>query len=81
MQMATIGSKNQIVLPKEVRDKIKGLRPGKKVMVYPIDENTAQLKVSDKNWAEASLGIAKDDWKGIDTTEYLNKLRDEWHEK
>jgi AbrB family looped-hinge helix DNA binding protein len=38
MQTVTIGTKNQIVLPKEVRKKIKGLKPGSKVMVYPIDK-------------------------------------------
>lgn len=81
MQLVTIGTKNQIVLPKEVRKKIKGLKPGKKVMVYPLNENTITIKVENKNWLENSSGIAAEAWKGIDTTAYLEQLRNEWDEK
>lgn len=81
MQTVTIGTKNQIVLPKEVRKKIKGLKPGKKVMVYPIDKDTVGIKVSDKSWVERSYGIAKDAWKDIDPIKELEKMRKEWDEK
>ena len=81
MQQVIIGTKNQIVLPKEIRKKIKGLKPGNKVKVYPLNENTVAIKVDIENWVESSRGIAKEAWKNIDTTAYLDKLRDEWHEK
>ena len=81
MQTVTIGTKNQIVLPKEVRKKIKGLKPGTKVMVYPIDKDTVGIKVSDKSWVERSAGIAKEAWKDIDPIKELEKMRDEWDEK
>ncbi len=81
MQTVTIGTKNQIVIPKEVRKKIKGLKPGRKVMVYPIDDTTVQIKLSDKNWVERTAGIAKDAWKDIDPIKELEKMRDEWDEK
>lgn len=81
MQQVTIGTKNQIVIPKEVRKKIKGLKPGNKVMVYPLNNDIVAIKVDNNNWLETSEGITKEAWKGIDTTAYLNKLRDEWHEK
>jgi len=81
MQTVTIGTKNQIVIPKEVRKKIKGLKPGSKVMVYPIDDTTVQIKLSDKNWVERTSGIAKDAWKDIDPIKELEKMRDEWDEK
>lgn len=81
MQLITIGTKNQIVLPKEVRTKIKGLKPGKKVMVYPLNDTTLAIKVDSKNWVNATQGIAAKAWKGINTTEYLKQLRNEWHEK
>lgn len=80
MQIVTVGAKNQIVLPKEVRRKIKGLQPGKKVMIYRLNSDTIALKVESKNWIEATSGIAKDAWKNIDTAKYLDKLRDEWDE-
>ena len=81
MQLITIGSKNQIVLPKEVRIKIKGLKPGKKVMVYPLNDNTVAIKVDTKNWAERTFGTMKDAWKDVDTTKYLDQLRNDWDEK
>ena len=81
MRQVTIGTKNQVVLPKEVRKKIKGLKPGNKVMVYPLNGNTVAIKVNTPNWIEESQGIAKDAWKDIDTTAYLDKLRNDWHEK
>ena len=81
MQTVTIGTKNQIVIPKEVRKKIKGLKPGHKVMVYPLNENTVAIKVEDKNWTERARGIMKDAWRGIDTTKELEKLRNEWDAK
>ncbi len=81
MQQVTIGTKNQIVLPKEVRKKIKGLKPGNKVMVYLLNEDTVAIKVEKKNWVERTQGSMKEAWKDIDTTKYLEKLRSEWDEK
>lgn len=81
MQVITIGTKNQIVLPKEVRKKIKGLAPGKKVMIYPLNADTIAIKVENKNWVERTSGIASKAWKDIDTTKYLDQLRNEWDEK
>lgn len=81
MQQVTIGTKNQIVIPKEVRKKIKGLKPGQKVSVYPLNENTVAITVQDKSWVERTHGIMKDAWKGIDTTKELEKLRNEWDRK
>lgn len=81
MKLITIGTKNQIVLPKEVRAKISGLKPGRKVMVYPINSNTVAIKVDTQSWAEKTEGIAAKAWSKINTTKYLEKLRDEWYEK
>lgn len=81
MQQVTIGTKNQIVLPKEVRKKVKGLTPGNKVMVYQIDDTTVAIKIDSKNWIENSYGVAKNIWKDIDPIEELEKGRDEWNDK
>ncbi len=81
MQVVTIGTKNQIVLPKEVREKIKGLKPGRKVMVYSIDADTIKIKASDKDWVERGYGLMKNAWKGGDPIKELEKMRNEWHEK
>lgn len=79
MQLITIGTKNQIVLPKEVRTKIKGLKPGRKVMVYPLNDNTVAIKVEPENWVKSTYGIAKNAWQGSDPIRELEKMRDEWN--
>lgn len=81
MQQVTVGTKYQIVIPREVRKKIKELRPGAKVSVYLVDKDTVTVKTSPKRWVERTRGIAKDAWKGIDTTKYLEDLRNEWDRK
>lgn len=81
MQQATIGSKYQIVIPKEVRNKIKGLKPGAKVIVRSTDKETITIKKVKTNWIERTKGIAKEAWIGIDTGKYLEDLRNEWDNK
>lgn len=74
----TVGSKYQIVIPKEVREKITGFRPGSKVSVHALGKDAVTIKTDPKNWLEATRGIAKDAWKDIDTTKYLEDLRNDW---
>ena len=81
MQQVTVGAKYQIVIPKEVRKNIKGIRPGAKVAVYSNGKNTIAIKAETKSWVERTRGIARDAWKGIDTTKYLEDLRNEWNRK
>lgn len=78
MQLITIGTKNQIVLPKEVRNKIKGLKPGAKVAIYYRGNNEVVIKADNKDWVERTRGIAKDAWKDIDPIKELEKMRNEW---
>ncbi len=79
MQQVTIGSKYQIVLPKEVRKKLKAIKPGNKAHVYPIDEETIGVKVSKKNWPDENYGKYKKYLKGA--AEEVEKMRDEWEER
>lgn len=81
MQQITVGSKYQIVIPKEVRNKIKGFKPGSKVMVKSLDEQTVAIKTEEKNWLQRTRGMMKEAWKGLDTTKYLEDLRNEWDQK
>lgn len=78
MQQVTIGTKNQIVIPKSVREKIKGLKPGEKVDIYSLDENTLAIKIAERNWLESSYGIMRKTWKGIDPIKEAEKMRNEW---
>lgn len=81
MQQVTIGTKYQIVIPKEIRKKIKGLKPGSKVTVKTLDDQTIAVRKAEQNWVKETRGIAKEAWKGIDTTKYLENLRNEWNHK
>ncbi len=81
MQQVTVGTKYQIVIPKEIRKKIKDFKPGSKVSIGVMGKNSVAIHTNPKSWVESSRGIAKEAWKNIDTTAYLDKLRDEWHEK
>ena len=81
MQLVTVGTKYQIVIPKEVRKKIKGIKPGSQVGLYPVDEQTVSIKVPSKNWVEESYGFMKDAWKGIDPIKEIEKMGDEWEER
>lgn len=81
MQQVTVGTKNQIVLPKEVRQKIKGLKPGRKVSIYSLDDTTIAIKVTAQNWLDSSYGVMKSLWKGNDAIEEVDRMRDEWNEK
>lgn len=81
MQQAIIGTKYQIVIPKEVRNKVKGLTPGTKVRVSSLDSQTVEIKKVELNWVERTRGIATKAWKGIDTTAELEKMRNEWDRK
>ena len=80
MEQVTVGSKYQIVIPKKVRGKL-GVKPGDKVVVGMIAKNKAAISPRKKSWAQESLGIAKEAWKNIDTTKYLEDLRNEWERK
>lgn len=81
MQQVTIGTKYQIVIPKEVRLKVQGITPGAKVAVYSDGKDGIKIKTEPKNWLERTRGMMKDAWKGIDTTKYLEDLRNEWNHK
>lgn len=83
MQQVTVGTKYQIVIPKEVRKKIKGLKPGNKVDVYQVDDQTLTVKAKpdQTSWVERTYGMMSEAWKGIDPIAELEKMRNEWEER
>lgn len=82
MQLVTIGSKYQIVIPKEVRKKIKNLKPGGKVGVYTHDEGKSiTIDLDPQSWVDRTYGMMKDAWKGTDPIAEIEKMRDEWEER
>lgn len=81
MQLVTVGTKYQIVIPKEVRKKLKGLKPGSKVGLHVVDETTATIRAEPKNWVDRTYGMMAGAWKDIDPIREVEKMRDEWEER
>jgi len=78
MVEATVGTKNQIVIPKEIRQQIKGLKPGSKVKIYSLDKNTVAMKLEPSDWVAETYGMMKEAWADIDPIEEVRKMREEW---
>lgn len=81
MQLVTIGPKYQVVIPKEVRKKLKGIKPGNKVALKAVDENTATIETEPKSWVERTAGMMTEAWQGIDPIKELEKMKNEWEER
>lgn len=78
MQQVIVGTKNQIVIPKEIRQKIKNLKPGTRVSVYYRGGDEVVIRADKRGWVERTRGIAKEAWKNIDPIAELEKQRNEW---
>jgi AbrB family looped-hinge helix DNA binding protein len=81
----TISSRNQTVVPAEVRRRL-GLSEGDKlVWGIVVDENqeVQAVKVMPKktNWGDYLSGLGKRLWRGVDTDSYVKKMREEWEQR
>lgn len=81
MNLITVGSKNQIVIPKDIRKKIKGFLPGSKLFITSIADDAITIKHVVKSWTERTSGLMTKSWSGIDTDLELKKLKNEWEKK
>ncbi|OGM32442.1 hypothetical protein A2803_03135 [Candidatus Woesebacteria bacterium RIFCSPHIGHO2_01_FULL_44_21] len=80
MQTVTVGPKYQVVIPKEVREKLKGVKAGSKVSVS-VQKGSVVMKPVKGDWIKKTYGSMKEAWKDIDPIAELNKMRDEWERK
>ena len=78
MQLVTVGTKYQIVIPKKIRKQISGIRPGVKVGVRSVGKNIITIKPVADNWVDRTYGIMKTAWKALDPIAELEKMRNEW---
>ena len=74
--MIKISSKYQIVIPREVREKL-NLKAGDKLIIKTNNEKII-IYPQPKSYAKYALGLGKEIWKGIDATEYVRKERETW---
>lgn len=80
MAKLKLSSKNQIVVPAQVRQRLK-LKQGSSVDMYPIDENRALLIKEPKNggYAQSLRGLGKEVWEDLGGSEkYLQNERNSW---
>ena len=49
---ATVGTKCQIVIPKGIREQVKGIKPGSKLGIDLTDDYTIKLTVVPENWSD-----------------------------
>ena len=72
----TLSRKNQIVVPREAREKL-GLDPGQKLLVLSKEDRIV-LVPQPKNYTKRMAGLHKGIWKDLNTKKYLEKERDSW---
>jgi AbrB family looped-hinge helix DNA binding protein len=72
MAQATLSAKNQIVIPKEAREKL-GLKAGDKLIVTVLNGKVIVFE-KPKSYADALLGFAP----GLYGDDYLKKERESW---
>ena len=72
----TLSSKNQIVVPREAREKLK-IGPGRELLVL-CKEDRVVLIPRPKNIVKHMAGLHKDVWKDLGASSYLKDERDSW---
>lgn len=71
-----LSSKNQVVVPVLAR-KALGVRPGDK-LTWRIKSDKVELVTRAGKWTDYTAGLGKKAWAGVEATEYISQLRDEW---
>jgi AbrB family looped-hinge helix DNA binding protein len=79
MAKTTISQKYQVVIPKEIRRKIK-ISEGQELHVYSVG-NSIIMSPSPKSYSEKMLGLGQEIWKNIDPLEYIRRERAGWDKK
>ncbi len=79
MEKVKLSSKNQIVIPTNIRKGL-GITRGTKLVVYQIDASRAIISKEPKGgYAESLWGLGKEAWKELGGSEkYLKNERNSW---
>lgn len=73
----TLSRKNQVVVPKDAREKLR-IGPGQKLLVLCKEDRIVLIPKPD-NYVKKMAGLHKKVWKGVDATTYLEKERNTWN--
>lgn len=81
MKTTTLSEKNQIVVPKEVRQRLR-LKKGARLVVYPIDDQQAILAKQPIDHLKAMRGLGADVWKSLGGADkYIKEERASWGDR
>ena len=78
MQIVTVGTKYQVVIPSEIRKKVKGILPGAKVVMKSLNKEAIVVTVNPQNWLERTRGLMNTAWRGRNIIKELERMRAEW---
>ena len=75
----TLSQKFQVVVPKEVREKM-NLKKGMRVYMYPVDDYHAILVKKPEDYVEALKGLGKEVWDSLGGADnYIKEERASWN--
>ena len=78
MPLATISIKNQIVIPRIVRERLH-IGPHAKVNILPINDDAAIIFKQPEDLVESMRGVGKELWDSLGGVEvYLKRERESW---
>lgn len=77
MAKTTISQKYQVVIPKEIRQKVQ-VKEGQELHVYSLG-NSILMSPSPISYSKKMLGLGQDVWKNIDPLEYIQHERAGWY--
>ena len=83
MAKIKISSKNQIVIPSEVRERL-NLKKGASVSIYAVDNNHAILlkHPAQKDYVESMVGLGKEIWDELGGADkYIKEERNSWGDR
>jgi len=72
----TLSSKNQIVVPREAREKL-NIGPGQELLVLTKDDRVVLIP-RPNNFVKHMAGLHQDVWKKLGAASYLKDERDAW---
>lgn len=81
MKPAKLSSKHQIVVPRDVREKM-NLRAGENVYIYVVDENRAVIVKQPEDHVSALEGLGQEVWSSLGGgDQYIREERSSWDRK
>lgn len=78
-RLLVFGSKYQLVIPKEAREKV-GLGKGDTLIVDVVDD-VITMRRRPESFTEYGRGLHRDVWEGVDTEKYLEEIRRDWERR